>query len=83
LVCGLDLAHPLVYHQVLFCHVDSGCLYHSFYFVFGLRYRCSFSVCFLGYQQVHKAKTTAQLVPQTQKTDLKGATVTMAKNKIE
>jgi hypothetical protein len=35
LVCGLDLTHPLVYHQVLFCHVDSGCLYHSFYFVFG------------------------------------------------
>jgi hypothetical protein len=28
------LAHPLVYHQVLFCHVDSGCLFHSFYFVF-------------------------------------------------
>jgi hypothetical protein len=24
LVCVLDLAHPLVYHQVLFCHVDSG-----------------------------------------------------------
>ena len=35
------------------------------------------------HQLVHKAKTTDQLVHQTQKTDRKGATVTMAKDKIE